>query len=48
MALGMNTEIRTNFDWVPTKGEYFAQARIAVGSVRIEDTGVFQIDCTET
>jgi hypothetical protein len=48
MALGMNSEIRTNFDWVPQKGEYFAQARITVGSVRIEDTGVFQIDCTET
>lgn len=48
MGVAMLSDLKTNFDWVPTKGEWFTQIRVSCNAVRIEDNGVFEIDCTET
>ncbi len=47
MGLGMGMDISTNFDWVPERAAYLAQGQISMEALRIEDEGVFLVECNE-
>lgn len=47
VGLAENSDLRTNFDWVPTKAAWLAQGRISCEGVVIENDGIFHIECTE-
>ncbi|MBH48845.1 MAG: hypothetical protein CME71_11820 [Halobacteriovorax sp.] len=47
MGSAAAVDMMTNFDWVPERGEYFSQIRLSANAVRIDDAGVFEVECTE-
>jgi hypothetical protein len=48
VGLAINSEIKSNFDWVPERAAHFAQVRVSCESVVIENRGCMQIQITES
>lgn len=48
VGLAMNSEMRTNFDWIAERAAWFAQVRLSCEAVVIENRGCMQIQVTES
>lgn len=47
IGLAENSDLKTNFDWVPQKASYLSQGRISCEAVVIRNEGLFHIDVAE-